>query len=552
MDRRKLQCFTALANPAGRMEAAQRVAALYGSELVLLFQRDPEVESWLPASGFPQTLPDGRKWQAFLKRCAEAGRADDCLMLDASQEPTSVRGIACITGAIIVFVGGDLQPDAYTDAPAILPLLDAALHGERAAGIAAANARLAAERVETANRLADSLEAARLELASALAQSRAVQDELRKADSAKNEFLALLAHELRNPLAPIGNALTLLQQQETEPALTAQAVGIMQRQFTQLVRLIEDLMEVARISNGKISLRKEVVAISTVLDAAIAAAMPQIRTHHHRFENCADARNATVLADPVRLNQVFVNLLINAALYTPEGGQITVTTAQGPDSIAISVTDTGQGIPEQLVPRMFTMFARGGDELSRKSGGLGIGLSLARKLTELHGGKIGVRSRGLGQGSTFTVTLPLHSAAQVDTDGARTDASAAVPSLKVLIVDDNKDSAVTLGWAVEALGHEYRLAYDGTTALQLVETYHPQVVLLDIGMPEMSGYELCAAMKQIPALQRSLFIAQTGWGQQADKVKAASAGFDLHLVKPIKVDELAQILARYPDRPSMR
>ncbi|HYD17364.1 MAG TPA: HAMP domain-containing sensor histidine kinase, partial [Patescibacteria group bacterium] len=383
MDQERLKHLTELADPALRGEAALRVAAHYGVDSIILFVRDDAIGISLPANGFPQTLPNGSGWQAFVKRCVEAGTASETLAIPGSPLPQTVTGIACKTGAVMAFIGGELLKDAYTDIPMILPVLDLALKGEQVVRIAQANALLATERIGVAHRLAESLDKARLDLAKTLIESRAAQQELKMADQRKNEFLALLAHELRNPLAPIGNALELLRVSIENPAMVAKVREIMQTQFTQMVHLIDDLMDVSRISTGKILLKKEVLNISEVLLNAVEAAKPHIDLNQHKLDIHLPAVSSVVFADRTRLNQVFLNILNNAAKFTPAGGRITVSASISANHIDVHVTDTGKGVPKEIAKQIFTMFAQGDDTISRTTGGLGIGLGLAKKLVEL-------------------------------------------------------------------------------------------------------------------------------------------------------------------------
>ena len=546
MDADKLKYLTELVDPTRRGEAALRVAALYGSESIILFIRDEAIGLSLPVGGFPQTLPNGTGWRIFLERCVKNKTAQEILPAPGSHAEQLVIGIACNNGAVMAFIGGTLLDDAYSDIPAILPLLDLALKGEQAAIIAEANARLAAERIAIAHRLAESLDKARLDLAKILIESRAAQQELKMADQRKNEFLALLAHELRNPLAPIGNALELLRMSVEKPEMINKVQEIMQTQLTQMVRLIDDLMDVSRISTGKILLKKVMLNVSDVFSGAIEAVRPQFEANGQKLEVHVPATYSCVLADPTRLNQVFINILNNAAKFTPRGGRISVAVSPTESYVDVSVTDTGKGVPKEIASQIFTMFAQGDDTISRTSGGLGIGLGLAKNIVDLHEGTITVVSDGKDKGSTFTVRLPLHTGAMSNPEPAETPTMDRAPvALRFLIVDDNKESAQTMGWTVEMLGHEYRLAFDGQTALEIAQTYSPQLILLDIGLPGMTGYEVCAAMKNYPTLRSSLFIAQTGWGQAQDKENAKTAGFDYHLVKPVNIEELKRIIEMF-------
>ena len=377
----------------------------------------------------------------------------------------------------------------------------------------------------------------------------------------KDEFLAMLSHELRSPLAPISNAVQILRLQSNEDANQKQARSVIERQLGQLTRLIDDLMEVSRITTGRVHLRKERVAIGGIVERAVETAFPMMEKRGHELTVSVPAEPIWLDADAGRLEQVVVNLLTNAAKYTEEGGKIWLAVeASGerklpdvPTECIIRVRDTGVGIAPGLLPRVFDLFTQAERSLDRSQGGLGIGLALVHRLVEMHGGTVEVYS-ALGQGSEFVVRLPIASdERRVTSDESSglttrhspltTDAKPLATALKVLIVDDNEDSAETLAMLLTALRHKVLTANDGPAALETATSYCPDVVLLDIGLPMMDGYEVAAKMRLSPAHKTTVLVALTGYGQDSDRQKSKDAGFDHHLVKPADFAKLQQILA---------
>jgi signal transduction histidine kinase len=373
---------------------------------------------------------------------------------------------------------------------------------------------------------------------------RAAAEALREADRRKDEFLATLAHELRNPLAPIRNGLQILRiAPNGEQAEDVREM--MDRQVTHLVRLIDDLLDVSRVSQGKIDLRKERIALQSALQAAVEVSRPLIETGRHGLTLDVPEDTLWLDADLTRIAQVISNLLNNAARYTPEGGRIALSVRRQEGSAVIAVSDNGMGIPAAMLPRVFELFTQVDTNLERSQGGLGIGLALVRQLIGLHGGTVQAQSPGLGQGSVFTVTLPLaaaEAALKADAPVATGDADAP-PPLNVLVVDDNIASAKTAGWMLEMIGHHATLAHDGLDALAAARTQHPDVILLDIGLPGMNGYDVCRELRKDPAFAHTVMIAQTGWGQERDRRLASEAGFDHHLTKPVNFEEFSGLLA---------
>jgi signal transduction histidine kinase/CheY-like chemotaxis protein len=362
---------------------------------------------------------------------------------------------------------------------------------------------------------------------------------LRRSDAAKDVFLATLAHELRNPLAPIVNSLELLARSEAPERLLPQALGIMRRQTTHLTRLVDDLLDLARINSGKIELKRELLDVRDALRAAMETCQPLIDRRRHSLAVELPGEPALVRGDAVRLTQVFANLLNNAAKYTPEKGRIALRLQMADGMVEVSIADTGVGITPELLPRMFELFTQAPRAAALEQQGLGIGLFLVRGLVQMHEGRIAAQSDGTGQGSRFTVFLP---AAQPEAVQAAPVAQAppARSAKRVLVVDDNADAAETLSQLLELMDHEPRTAHDGQGALARFEEFRPEVVLLDIGLPDMDGYEVARRIRS-RADHEVRLVALTGWGQKEDKARAAAAGFDDHWTKPIDPAKLGEI-----------
>jgi PAS domain S-box-containing protein len=367
---------------------------------------------------------------------------------------------------------------------------------------------------------------------------------MKDADRRKDEFLAMLAHELRNPLAPVRNAVHIMRA-GTQASPEAQwAHDVIERQVQQMSRLVDDLLDVSRIARGKIELRRERIAIATAVSNAVEASRPVIERGRHEFALAVPSEPLYVEADSARLSQIFSNLLNNAAKYTDPGGRIRVEIEREKNNAVVRICDTGMGIPAAMLPRIFDMFVqveRAGDH---SQGGLGIGLTLVKRLTELHGGTIEARSDGPGKGSVFTVRLPL-AAERGASPGASTGPypAATLLDLRVLVVDDNKDAADSLAVLLRANGSEVRVAYDGLEAVGAAIAFKPNVVLLDIGLPKLYGYDAARRIREARGSE-VLLVAITGWGQEEDRRRAYEAGFDHHLTKPVKFEEVLRIIAK--------
>ncbi|MFL6673391.1 MAG: PAS domain S-box protein [Massilia sp.] len=369
------------------------------------------------------------------------------------------------------------------------------------------------------------------------------EESLREADRRKDEFLATLAHELRNPLAPISNAVHLLRHPEGRRRAD-KIVEMVGRQVRHIVRLVDDLMEVSRITRGKIELEKQPVALADIIQAAVETSQPAIEQGRHQIDVALPDQPLRVNGDKVRLTQVFTNLLNNAAKYTNRGGQIRLSARREGGWAVVEVLDNGVGIAPDQLPHVFEMFVQGHRTEGRGQGGLGIGLTMVRNLVQMHGGQVEAHSAGLGQGSKFVVRLPLLARADDREAGApRAGAGAPLAGKRILIVDDNRDAADSLSLLLESKGAQVATAYDGRSGLAAVAANRPDAVVLDIGMPGMDGYEVARRIREDLRLPSVRIIALTGWGQQADRQASRNSGFDHHLTKPVDLMLLQRLLA---------
>lgn len=369
-----------------------------------------------------------------------------------------------------------------------------------------------------------------------------LMEKIKEADRRKDEFLAMLAHELRNPLAPIRNAVNILKM-SPDKAIRSQLEDTIDRQIEHMVHLVDDLMDVSRITQGKIDLRREPIKLQDAINHAIETSDPLIQHHRHRLAVALPDTPIWLDADFGRLSQIFSNLLNNAAKYTNDKGVIEISAREAGTSAVIRVRDNGIGIPENMLQRIFDIFSQVDSSLERSHGGLGIGLTLVKSLVEMHGGTISVASSGNNTGSEFTVTMPTLAAYEASPVAeAEYEQPKTGRMLRVLVVDDSEAAAKTMGMMIELSGHEIRIAHDGAAAIELARSYRPEVVLMDIGLPGMNGYEICKIMKDDPLHSNTIFIAQTGWGQDEHRKRSQEAGFEHHLVKPVDMYDLEKLL----------
>ncbi len=387
-----------------------------------------------------------------------------------------------------------------------------------------------------------------------------MEEALRRANRQKDEFLAMLAHELRNPLAPVRNSLEVLRRAGVPPGASAEALGMAERQVRHMARLLDDLLDVSRISRGRIELRPGPVDLADLIRRTVEAIDPLIRERGQELIVALPTEPATVTGDATRLEQVAMNLLNNAAKYTEPGGRIAVELRREGRELVLRIRDNGIGIAPEMLTRIFDPFVQVERRIDRSRGGVGIGLTLVRELVELHGGSVAAYSEGPGRGSEFVVHLP--APAERDDHGERHPPSEEPDRLnhassrhRVLVVDDNVDAAVSLGMLLKLAGQEVRIAYDGPAALRQAIEFRPQLVLLDIGMPGMDGYEVCRRLRRESGLEGTTVVALTGWGQDEDRRRSHEAGFDHHIVKPVEPGALQRLLddlpadSRPPDAP---
>ena len=376
-----------------------------------------------------------------------------------------------------------------------------------------------------------------------ITERRRSEEAMRDADRRKDEFIAVLAHELRNPLAPMRNALHILRVAGSDPGTVEQVVGMMDRQVRQMVRLIDDLMDVSRITRNKLELRKELVRPVEAIESAIEMSAAAVARAGQRVEVVVSPGCPAMEADRARLVQVLDNLIVNAAKYGRTGGLITIYAEQRGMDVCLRVKDDGIGIPRNMVERVFDMFTQVDRSLDRARGGLGIGLTLVRRIVELHGGSVVAKSAGPGKGTEIVILMPA-SPAVVAIAPKRAPVMIAGPRLRIVVTDDNEDSAISMASALRAIGHEVRMAFDGAHCMEVCRTFQPQALLLDIGMPRLNGYDAARLIRMEPWGARLLIVAMTGWGQDEDRRRSAEAGFDYHLVKPVDFDSLLEILRR--------
>ena len=387
-----------------------------------------------------------------------------------------------------------------------------------------------------ADRRATALETANADLLHEMRERRAAEDALKSADQRKDEFLATLAHELRNPLAPLRNGLQIMRMTKDAAAI-ARAQLMMERQLQQMVRLVDDLLDVSRITTGKLVLRTERVSLQEVMVTAIDAVRPLIDAKRQTLTVDLPTVKVELDADPTRLSQILSNILNNAVKYTEPRGSIRVTARLAYGAVEIRVSDTGIGISAEELPAVFEMFTQFDASPERTHGGLGVGLALAKRLVQLHGGTITARSDGLGHGSEFTVRLPIATAPAgvLDADIKQRER---VSPRRVLLVDDNRDFALSLAALLELEGHDVRTTFEAASAETVADEFRPDIAFLDLGLPHISGFELARRLRAQPNTNGTVLVAVTGWGKEEDRQRSREAGFDLHLVKPVEPDQI--------------
>ena len=367
--------------------------------------------------------------------------------------------------------------------------------------------------------------------------------EFKETNRRKDEFLAMLAHELRNPLAPISNSIHIMKSSSVSDKIRDEAAMLVDRQIVQMTHLLNDLLDVSRVTLGKIELRLEKTSLSNVINMAVESIRPLIESREQTLSINIPDGTIWLNADETRMTQIFSNLLNNAAKYTQKKGHIQIAVTTNAAVVTVKISDNGIGIPKGMQSHIFDLFSQVDSSLERAQGGLGIGLTIVKSLIEMHKGSVTVESEGQDKGSVFTASLPQAASQKDDPSVApvRINDNLTKDARRVLIVDDNEASAKTLGWTLEMLGHDIRLAHDGSKAIEIAESYKPQVILLDIGLPGTNGYEICEILRKRPLFKNCIIIAQTGWGQKEHVERSKAAGFDYHLVKPIRMEKLQEI-----------
>jgi signal transduction histidine kinase/ActR/RegA family two-component response regulator len=521
-----------LALAGERRERARELARQLGAEELLILIRDEELGVWLPAPGFPQTLPDGLRWARFFAELTD----DPFLPPRTAELPYPGLGIRKVEahlaadGAVLALLGGTPRQLRVQEILAGLPLLTKVLAAEHAVQSGAASAELSRVAAERAESLAAALAKAQRELQGALREVRA-------AERRKDEFLAMLAHELRNPLAPLLTTLELMKvRRDPEPRMLEVAI----RQALRLSRLVDDLLDVSRVTQGKISLQQAPVELGELVREAVEQVEVKTRTRDQTISLALPDEPVWMRGDRERLHQVLANVLGNATKFTPKGGAIGVSLSAASDRLHLKIRDTGKGIPAELLPSIFEVFAQGPVTLDRTETGLGIGLALVKSLTELHGGCVTARSEGPGLGSEFTLSFPRIEAPAASESPTWTPPAGAPPS-RILIVDDNVDGAAMLEDYLTMAGNEVAVVHDGPSALARSESFRPQVVFLDIGLPGKDGYAVARELRQAAGPQPYL-VALTGYGAEEDRRRMIDAGFDAHLLKPPSLDRIDELL----------
>jgi len=544
--------FIRLQLPETRQDGLKALAVYAQAKEAYLFGKDAELSIYLPAQGLPQTMPHAAWWHAFFEQC-ETGTCVSGLM----PSPKNGEEIHCsvvverLGLSILVLLGVELESSVAAQLQALLPLIGAKLAVERAAASAAGHAAAAREASSQARSLNAALDANRRELQKAfellekeLAVRREAEKKLRETDRKKDEFLAMLAHELRNPLAPINMAAQLIKLPSSSQRQVEQASQIITRQVAHMSSLLDDLLDVSRVTRGRIVLEKEAVDVKGVIADAIEQSKSIVQLKQHQLDVHLTGETVYVDGDKTRLVQIIANVLINAAKYTPSQGSIGLRLDATEEEVLIRISDNGIGIDAELLPHIFELFTQAPRSSDRSQGGLGIGLALVKSLVELHKGSLSAHSRGLNLGSEFTIRLPRYKhPLHISVSNVKNDPLVSEGALSILVIDDNVDAASTLAAFMESLGHGVLTGHSAKEAMELTASQDFDVLVLDIGLPDMDGYELAKKIRGIKACEDAVLVALTGYGQPQDKELAREAGFDVHLTKPADFKKLMKVLS---------
>lgn len=547
-----LSLISALVSLDGRREAARRLAEYLGAEELILFIEDPEIGILLPAPGFIQTLPSGQVWRALLMECAAKGELTAAVPFPDANTQKPLAAITGQDGSVLALIGGAPRLDETRALVELLPLLAAALRGERAVLTAEGQTRLARQAATQSRTLAEMLDSARSDLERALRTAEA-------ASRAKDDFLATVSHELRTPLTPILGFARMLRSGQLDASNFERALASIERNAELQSHLIEDILDFARIIAGKLRLDVQPVDPAVVVEAAVDVVRPAAAAKDVRLQVVLDPGAGPVAGDASRLQQVVWNLLTNAVKFTPKGGRVQVRLERIGSHIEITIADSGEGISEDFLPYVFDRFRQADNSISRRHGGLGLGLAIVRQLVEMHGGTVNVQSGGLEQGSTFTVKLPrmmIHDSKLLKEDAPRQHPSAEQKSvtftcppelagLHVLVVDDEADARDLLAVVLKSCGTMVTTASSAADALAAVKSVKPEVLISDIEMPGEDGYSLIARIRALKPEEggQTPAIALTAHARIEDRLRALSAGYQMHVAKPVEPAELVVVLA---------
>lgn len=537
--RETIQMIGALVASPDRGAFAGPLARLFRASAMLAFVQEEGAETFVPAPRFDQTPPSGPTWDALFAGCRTASVVQALVAYPAASDSVQVVAAAG-AGAVLVFVGDDVDIVRLEEVTALLPFLGATFRAERRVVRAETEMGVMRDNARRAEALAHTLHLVRTELET---QAEAVSEAHARAEDAlraKDEFLAMLGHELRNPLAPIVTAIDLLKHGERDTHI----LDVLTRQVASLTGLVDDLLDVARITRGKIELRRTRLDLASVIVGAIEAASPLIERKRHTLSVEEPKHPVYVDGDAARLTQVFTNLLNNAAKYSPPGTSILVSLTRDGETAAVRVRDQGFGIDPSMLEAIFETFVQQQRLTENARGGLGLGLAIVKSMVTAHGGSVSAHSEGAGKGTTFTVTLPL------DTTSGAVEEAAVAESLgprsrapaRVLVVDDDREIAELIAELVAHMGFEVRVAHDGPAAIACARAFVPDVALLDLGLPVMSGYELAAALREDPLTEKTKLVAVTGYIRASDRERTRKGGFDAHLSKPLDDGRLARTI----------
>jgi signal transduction histidine kinase len=533
---RLLSLVAALTNPEGRRHAAKALAAHAGADDLLIFLPDPELGILLPAPGFPQTLPEAGAWRTFLERCRETSFHRAELPFPVAGANMCASGFAAEDGSVIVLLGGEHDIDCGVDISLLLPILAAAFEGERIATVAEGNTAIAKQAATQAKLLADSLDKARNELRHTLAEAR-------RANAAKDRFLAVLSHELRTPLNPVLMAASAMESDPHIPPEMRADISMIRRNVELEARLIDDLLDLTRIANGKVQLQRKIVDGHDLLDEALTVVRGDPSALHPHIDLQLSAARHFINGDAPRIQQVFWNLLRNAVKFTPLDGRIVIRT-ENPDAhtFRVTVKDTGIGIAPEVLPRIFNAFEQGDTDINRAFGGLGLGLAISHALAELHGGALRAESAGVGEGATFVFELPAIES------GSITPPVAIVPlprihCRRILLVEDHATTAALMARLLRKRGHYVELAYNKKDAIAIGLRDEFDIIISDLGLPDGNGFEVMEALRSKTC---AVGIALTGYGMEADVAQTMKSGFQFHLTKPVDAQKLYQAIEQIP------